>query len=228
MRSILIVVLDISFHHPEQMLFIKDEKVIQTLAAHGTDEPFTNGISFGRTNRRPHDIDRGSLGNRGKMLPIFPVVVPDEILGSLLKWRRFAKLLSNPSIGWMTGNAQMDNASRTEFDDDKDEKRAKEDIGDMSEITCPDGICMITQKRFPSLARRTNRAEMAQIFEHRAFPNPPAQFPQLTPNTFSTPQPVGGRDLPDECHDLGVQWRMPSALTRLAAPDVFEQVPMPA
>jgi hypothetical protein len=174
MRSILIVVFDISFHHPEQLLFTKDKQVIQTLAAYGTDEAFTHGIGFGRTNGCPHDIDRGSLSNRGKTLPIVPVVVPNEILGALLKRGRFAQLLSNPSIRWMTGHAQMDNASRTEFDDDKDEKGAKEDIGDLNEITCPEGIGMMTQKRFPSLAQRTIRTEPTQLFEHRAFPHLPA------------------------------------------------------
>ena len=49
MWSILIVVLDISFHHLEQMFLIKNEQVIQTLAAHGTDEAFTHGVGFGRT-----------------------------------------------------------------------------------------------------------------------------------------------------------------------------------
>jgi hypothetical protein len=41
-----------------------------------------------------------------------------------------------PSIGWMTGNAHMDNASGAEFEDDKDEQGAKEHIGDLNEITC--------------------------------------------------------------------------------------------
>ena len=43
----------------------------------------------------------------------------------------------------MTGNAHVDNASGTEFDDYKDEQGSKEAIGDLTEITCPAGIRMM-------------------------------------------------------------------------------------
>jgi hypothetical protein len=39
------------------MFLTKNEQVIQTLAAHGTDEAFTHDIGFGRTNGCPHDLD---------------------------------------------------------------------------------------------------------------------------------------------------------------------------
>jgi hypothetical protein len=90
MRSVPIVIIDVGVYHPKKVSLTEYQQLIQTLAPHGTDEPFADGVGFGGADRGPQDFHLGSDGNRGNRLPIFLIVIADERLGALLEQRGFA------------------------------------------------------------------------------------------------------------------------------------------
>src|SRR3954469_14657198 len=111
MRSIQMVIFDVGFHVLEQMPLSQYQQVIQAFSTDGTDEAFADGIGFGGADRRSQDFNRGTGGNRGKMVSIFLVIVPNEIFRSLLERGRLAELLRHPSVRRMPCYAHLNDAA---------------------------------------------------------------------------------------------------------------------
>src|SRR5690349_10478807 len=103
MGSTGIEILNIGFQDAEQVAFIADQQMIQTLAANAADKSFTYRVRARSTKRRFNDINLGASGHCGKMLTIFLVIIAHQMLGTLPEWGGFSQLLSHPFVGGVTG-----------------------------------------------------------------------------------------------------------------------------
>lgn len=65
-------------------------------------------------------------------------VVADEVSWSFPERCCLSQLLGDPGIGGVSSNAELDQASRTELDDDEQEEGAEDEIMGKNEITGPD------------------------------------------------------------------------------------------
>src|SRR5579863_923180 len=113
MGSIGVEIVDICLEDSEQMVVIADEQMVQALAAHRTDEPFTDGIGARRTKRGLDDFNLGPSGDRSEMLPILLVVIANKVFWALTEWRGFPQSLGYPSVGRMARHTEMYHPPRT-------------------------------------------------------------------------------------------------------------------
>jgi hypothetical protein len=84
----------------------------------------------------------------------------------------------------------MDHFARVQFDDEKGEQRAKEEVCDLQEVTRPHIFRMVLQEGGPGLSSPPWCASMPHIFLNGSFRDVHAQLQQLTTNTFSSPEPI--------------------------------------
>ena len=85
MRSSLIEVLDIGSKDTLQLLLVKDEQVIETLASHTSQKAFTDGIGAFRVIRRFQDLDAAGCCHTSKTGSKLAVTITNEILRPLSK-----------------------------------------------------------------------------------------------------------------------------------------------
>jgi hypothetical protein len=108
------------FHHPVQVSLAQDEVEIQALTAHTAQKAFADGVRSRCSIRGPQYLD--PLSDPRKGWTVLAVVVADEVSWSFRKGCCFSQLLGDPGIGWVSGHAEMDEASRAELDDDEQEE----------------------------------------------------------------------------------------------------------
>jgi hypothetical protein len=89
LRSGSMKVLDICIKDPLQLLLLQDEQVIETLASHTAQKPFTDGIGAFRVIRRFQDLDAAGGGHTSKTGTKFAITIAKEILRSLSIGSRF-------------------------------------------------------------------------------------------------------------------------------------------
>ena len=63
----------------------------------------------------------------------------------------------------------MDDTTSMQFDDDKDEDRAKQQVVDGGEVTGPDVLGVVLEEGFPGLAAGGGRSELVEVFLDGTF-----------------------------------------------------------
>lgn len=84
----------------------------------------------------------------------------------------------------------MDHFSRLQFDDEKGEERAEEEVSDLQEIAGPNLSSMIVQECRPILSSRSRDAHLPHIFLDRSLTYANIQLEQLTTNALGSPELV--------------------------------------
>ena len=91
-RSRFQIVVDLGVQDPPQAALVRDDDVIETLAANGLDQPLRIGILPGRMRGSDHFIDADRpRGRRPAMERRIAIV--DQIAGGFVKREGFSKLL---------------------------------------------------------------------------------------------------------------------------------------
>ncbi len=98
MRSSLIEVLDIGSKDTLQLLLVKDEQVIETLASHTSQKAFTDGIGSWRVIRRFQDLDAAGCGHASETGSKFAITIAKEIFRCLPIGSCFPELLGRPGV----------------------------------------------------------------------------------------------------------------------------------
>ncbi len=83
MGSGLIKVHRIGFEQPGELLFMKDQEVIQTFPSHTSQKAFTDGICLRRLVRRAKYFDATCCCHSCKIRAEFPVVISNQIFGGV-------------------------------------------------------------------------------------------------------------------------------------------------
>jgi hypothetical protein len=117
-----IEVLTVSMKDAVQLLLVKGEQVIETLATHTAQKAFTDGISARRMNRRFQDLDAGGCGHARATGSKLAIVITDEILRSHSIGGRFSKLLCRPRVGRRACDPHMDDSTRVYITNEEGKK----------------------------------------------------------------------------------------------------------
>ena len=96
----------------------------------------------------------------------------------------------------------MDDTTSMQFDDDKDEDRAKPHVVDHSEVTRPYVLSVVLEEGAPRLAAGRDWSRLVQVSLNGAFTDLETKFDQFAANAFGTPQPVFLCHLFDEINDF--------------------------
>ena len=112
MRTRLVVETDVFGDETTQVLFAKDEDVIEQLSTERADEPLGEGVHIGRARRRPHDVDADAFEGGRERATELSVTVAYEDLWALIHGR-IAGLLRGPRIGRGIGHRGMNDLAPT-------------------------------------------------------------------------------------------------------------------
>ena len=128
MRPGSVEIVHIGVEHSVELLLLQDEQMIEALAPHAPQKALADGIGSGSVIRGVENLNRTHCGHTSETGPKFPIVITDQMLRHLPKWRGFAQLLRHPGIGRRPCGADMDHPSGLEFDNEEREERSKEEI----------------------------------------------------------------------------------------------------
>ena len=99
MGSSLIKVENICIEEAMELLLLDNEEVIQAFSPHTTQKTFANGIGLRGLIRGSKHLDATGFRYSCKMLPEFPIIIPNQVFGYLPIWRCLPQLLRDPGIG---------------------------------------------------------------------------------------------------------------------------------
>ena len=142
------------FHNPAEMAFIEDEEKVEAFASNTAQESLANGIGLGCLIGCGQDFDIGSLGDSVEDVAELVVVVTNQEAWPLAKRGCLAQLLGDPGVTGTSGDTKMEQATRTQFDDDKDKDGAEEQVIRLQEVNSPDVLGMVAKECGPRLPGR--------------------------------------------------------------------------
>src|SRR5947209_7664950 len=168
-RPGLVEVLDIGTQDTMQMILLQDEQVIETLVTHAAQKPFTDGIGPWCVIGGFEYLDTAGCGYVRETGPKFAVTITKEILWRLSIGGCLSQLLCGPGIGRRASDTYMDHFARVQFDDEESKQGAKEEVGDLQEITGPHILRMVVQESGPVLSSLSWGASMPHVLLNGAF-----------------------------------------------------------
>ncbi len=115
-------VLTIGMKDAVQLLLMQDEQVIETLATHTAQKPFTDRIGSWRMNGRFQDLDAAGCGHASETGSKLVITIADEILRPLSIGSRFPQLLCSPGVGRQASDTHMDDLTSVYINDEEGEQ----------------------------------------------------------------------------------------------------------
>ena len=185
------------------MLLLDNEEVIQAFSPHTTQKTFANGIGLRGLIRGSKHLDATGFRYSCKMLPEFPIIIPNQVCGYLPIWRCLPQLLRNPGIGGGSCHIHVHDFPRFQLDDEKGKQRTEEEIGDLQEITGPHLCCMIAEKGLPSLSTSAFWMDLLHILLNGPFTHANLQLEQFSTDALCSPESVIGCHLLNQGNRLG-------------------------
>jgi hypothetical protein len=134
-----------------QLLFMKDQDVVQTLSPNAPQKAFTDRIGAFRVIRCFQYLDATCDCYSSETGSEFAIMITNEVLRRLSIRSRFPQLLCGPGVGRSARHTEMDDLARSQFNEEKWKKRLKEEIGDLEKIAGPDISSVIMEKGRPLL-----------------------------------------------------------------------------
>ena len=146
-----VIVRHLFAENPSEMSFVNGDQPIQTLPTHRADQSFAKRVGLRRPRRGlehmpPHRRDC-PVDRCGK--DAIPIVEDEPV--RRLRSDDCAKLLNRPLRRGMLRHIPVEDATRTDLEDDEDIEDAKGDGHGREEVTRHDRVCMIPHKRRPPL-----------------------------------------------------------------------------
>ena len=188
MRPCMIKVGDIGSEDSLKLPLIEYQQVIETFPSDTAQETFADGIRTRSMDRRSEHFDGTSPCDTGEAWSELAVVISNQIPWSLPIRRGFPKLLGHPGVGRRSCNSHMDDFARFQFDDEEDEERTKEQIGDLKEITGPDSFRMIAKKGRPGLPSWMQHTSLLHVLLDGSLTHANTQLEQFATNALSPPK----------------------------------------
>jgi hypothetical protein len=104
MRPSLVEVLGRGLEYAVELLLMQDEQLIETLTAHTSQKPFTDGIRARGFLRCCEHLDVTRLRHTGEDHPKLAIVLTDEVLRSCAKSGGFPQRYVRPTYRWETAS----------------------------------------------------------------------------------------------------------------------------
>ncbi len=169
MRPGSVEVVYIGIENPLELLLLQDEQVIETLATHTAQKAFTDRIGPWCVIGCFQDLDAAGCCHACETGSKLVITITNEILRRLSKGSCFPQLLRSPGIGRRASDPHMDDSARVQFDDEEGKQGAKEEVGDLQEITRPDVFGMILQEGSPGLSSWSCGTDLPHVLLDGAF-----------------------------------------------------------
>src|SRR5262249_44225417 len=119
MRAGFVIVAEIIFEQPAQMIVIEDDYMIQTLATNAANYPFHVAI-FPRTPLLiAYLLDDHSLDSRSERFAVDSVAISNHKPRSVVLRKSFDHLLCGPNRRGMPGDIKVDDAATIVSQDDE-------------------------------------------------------------------------------------------------------------
>ena len=133
----------IRLEHTEELLFMQNQQMIETLTSYASQETFTESVGSRGMKWCPQELDSCPAHHAGKARTELAVVVTDQEPRRLPKGCCFSELLGDPGIGGMAGHGNMHDFSALQLNDKEGKEGAKEEVSDRQEVARPDLVRMI-------------------------------------------------------------------------------------
>ena len=210
-----------------QMLYAKDDGVIQAFASDATKESFANRIHQGHLNRCTQYLHPSALRNAIEFGPKFVVVIANDELGSFTERRDIPKLLGRPFRSWRTSNANVHNSLRIDIHDEERKDWPKPNIVSLQEIARPNR--MVSQECSPSLAAiKVGRSGLGHVTLDCALRDSDAEFQEFAAYSLRAPEDIFFGHAMDDCDDLRVNPRSTSfGIFRFPTPEKPKSLAVP-
>src|SRR4051794_3104825 len=109
-------------HSVQQIPLPEDQHVVYALAAYTAHKPLAYSVGPGRSVRRAQHFYAAEFRHTVEPLAVLAVVVPDQEPARFPDWRCLPQLLGCPFVCWRSGNADVHNPTRADFDYEEEEK----------------------------------------------------------------------------------------------------------
>jgi hypothetical protein len=133
----------IRLEHAEEVLFMQNQQMIETLTSYASQETFTESVGSRGMKWCPQELDSCPAHHAGKARTELAVVVTDQEPRRLPIRCGFSELLGDLAVGRVAGNADVDDFSALQLNDKEGKEGAKEEVSDRQEVAGPDLVRMI-------------------------------------------------------------------------------------
>jgi hypothetical protein len=137
--------------HAEELLFVQNQQMIDTLTSYASQETFTAPVGSRGVKWCPQELDSCPAHHAGKERTELVVVIPDQEPGRLPKGCCLAELLGDPSISGMASHSNMNDFSALQLNDEEGKERTEEEVGNRQKVARPDLMGMIVYEGGPRL-----------------------------------------------------------------------------
>lgn len=124
-RSRAVIIHEVTGENAAEVLFAEDKDMIETLAPHGADEPFHEGVLPRTLGCCDHLTDPHALHPVLERAAVDLVTIAEEIGGRGIVGEGVDDLLGRPCGGRMLGHVEVDNAPPRVGEHDQDEEHAQ-------------------------------------------------------------------------------------------------------
>jgi hypothetical protein len=158
-------------------------------------------------------------------LTISAVAIAEKIAWRRVLWEGVHDLLSRPAGRGVLGHVEVKDASAVMSEDDQHEENAEARGENGKEIDGDEILDVIGQERAPGL--RGWRAALGQQAGDGALGHVEAELEELTVDSWSTPEWIGGGHASNQTPDLGVDARATGGEAGELRPVVTEAATLP-
>ena len=107
MRSSAIVVANPLTKNPLYMTFAEWDQKVQAFSPNRSDQPFTERVRLGRSNRRLQNTDAEALQCRVQVRGEDSIAVVDDVPVGMIEGQELTELLSGPLCGRVLGDVAV-------------------------------------------------------------------------------------------------------------------------
>ena len=228
MGSGAVVVGEVACENPAKMALAKDDYVVETLAADGSDQALDEGV-LPRGPRGAHDlVDAHSFDATAKRYAKDGVAIPHEKPRRAGLGKCLHDLLSGPGGGRMLGQVEVQDATAIVSEDDENVEHAEGGGRDCEEIDRGQGADVVGQERAPGLRRRLAKVLWASCRRNGALADVDAELEQLSVDARRAPQRVRESDSPDDDSEIAIGGRPARRSTGPPGPEAPKSCAVPA
>src|SRR5258708_7317229 len=227
MRAGPIVIFHVTEQQVTEVAFAEYNDVVKAFSSDRTDQPFSICVLPRGARRRRSVANAYRSESADKDLTIGPVLVSNEIVGSLFPPACFRDLICDPFCGWMRCDAKPQNMSPAMPHDQQSIEQAKRDCRHDEHIHRSDPISVIAEECPPALGRRISSPD--HVLGHAGLSDIDAELEQLSMDPRRSPQRIGNAHLADKlaylqrnCWPATPRFRFPSPVPAEASAMPFD------
>ena len=211
-----------------EMLFAKDDHVIETLSAYGSHKALSVGILPGRPRCCEHLVDAEATNSTSELASVDAIAITDHVLGRTVFGKCLHDLLCRPSRAGMLGDVEVKKAASVVGQYEEDVEHAKGRGGHGEEVDRGQRPDVVVEKGSPRLRGRFACSRRHQARDLSLGDHDP-EFEKLAVNSRCAPALVGCSHALDQVTHLATEGRSTKpSVPRTPRPESAEGPSVPA